>query len=168
MNETEKKIDKLYDQMEIGFTQIALELAQELNELGIEEGTFCLSTFYHYGHIVEQNYNKEFKLLKKAATHGSKRAKFNIASSYLNGLGVKENKRKAHKIMKKLADDDYEPAIMFIMNRLIASGQITMDDLDKDGVPFVDVDIPNDVAKKMGLDEIFKNTNQVVIPVSIK
>jgi len=174
MNDIEKKIEKLYDQMEIGFTQIALDLAQELDELGIEAGTFCLSTFYHYGHIVEQNYNKEFKLLKKAANHGSKRAKFNIASSYLGGFGVKKNEKKAHKIMYKLADDGYEPAIHFLIQNSIASGQMSIEELDKAGIkPIAEFEIPcsdidEDTNKMLSKMMANSNSGEIAIPITNK
>ena len=172
MNDIEKKIEKLYDQMEIGFTQIALDLAQELDELGIEEGTFCLSTFYHHGHIVEQNYDKEFKLLIKAAKHGSKRAKFNIASSYLGGLSVKKNERKAHKIMYKLANDGYEPAIYFLIQHSINSGQISIDELDNAGVkPIAKFEVAcSDMDKDTHniLSKMMSNSNSEEIAIPIK
>ncbi|QSZ41209.1 hypothetical protein GJV85_03470 [Sulfurimonas aquatica] len=89
----------------------AFELATELDEIDIENGTYALSTFYHNGQHVKQNFVKEVELLEKAASKGFEPALYNLAVAISLGKGIEQNAELGYEIVCDLAEDGYEPAV---------------------------------------------------------
>lgn len=89
----------------------AFELATELDEMDIENGTYALSIFYHNGQHVKQNFVKEVELLEKAASKGFEPALYNLAVAISLGKGIEQNAELGYEIVCDLAEDGYEPAV---------------------------------------------------------
>ena len=97
--------------IEIEDYKTAFDLATELDDMDIENGTYALSIFYHNGQHVAQNYTREVSLLQKAASQGYEPAIFNLAMAISLGKGIKEDTEMGFEMMCDLADDGYEPAV---------------------------------------------------------
>lgn len=99
---------------ESGDYKAIYNLARELDAKGNVEGTLVLSSMYHNGDYVKQNFKKEVKLLRKAVKMGSLQAKFNFALAFATGAGVKQSDYKAINMMEQLADIGFGPALEFL------------------------------------------------------
>jgi len=58
--------------------------------------------FYYFGKVVNQNYTKAYKFIKKAAINGYANAQFALGIMYRQGEGVKKMKVKPLNGLKKL------------------------------------------------------------------
>jgi len=91
--------------------QTAFELATELDELDVPNGTYALSIMYHNGQHVEQDYEKEVELLKKASAEGFEPAMFNLAIATSLGKGIEQDLEIGYMMNENLASAGYEDAI---------------------------------------------------------
>lgn len=89
----------------------AFELATELHEMEIANGTYALSIFYHNGNYVAQDFKKEVELLQIAAEQAFEPAIFNLALAISLGKGIEQDAELGFEMMVQLADDGYEDAI---------------------------------------------------------
>ncbi len=89
----------------------AFDLATELDDMDVVNGTYALSIFYHNGEHVAQNYTREVSLLQKAASQGYEPAIFNLAMAMSLGKGIEQDAEIGFEMMNDLAEDGYEPAI---------------------------------------------------------
>jgi len=94
-----------------GDFKTAFDLATELDDMDIENGTYALSIFYHNGQHVAQNYTREVSLLQKAASTGYEPAIFNLAMAMSLGKGIEQDAETGFEMIYDLVEDGYEPAI---------------------------------------------------------
>jgi len=94
----------------------AFDLATELDDMDIENGTYALSIFYHNGQHVAQNYTREVSLLQKAASQGYEPAIFNLAMAMSLGKGIEQDAEMGFEMICDLAEDGYEPAIEMMVD----------------------------------------------------
>ncbi len=89
----------------------AFELATELHNIGVVNGTYALSIFYHNGDYVSQDFKIEVLLLQKAAEQGFQPAIFNLALALIMGKGIEQDVENGYEMIYDLADAGYEKAI---------------------------------------------------------
>lgn len=104
-------MDKFISLIEKEDFKTAFDLATELDDMDIENGTYALSIFYHNGQHVAQNYKREVSLLQKAASQGYEPAIFNLAMAMSLGKGIEQDAETGFEMISDLAEDGYEPAI---------------------------------------------------------
>jgi len=95
----------------MGDLETAFELATELHEMEVANGTYTLSIFYHNGDYVAQDFKKEVELLQKAAEQGFEPAIFNLALALTMGKGIEQDVDIGYEMICDLADAGYEDAI---------------------------------------------------------
>lgn len=93
----------------------ALEYYQQAADAGITGAINALAFIYYSGtHNVSKDYEKAFKLARKAADNGSVNSMALLGVCYDDGMGTSKNKKKALKWYKKAAEGGHVPSMRYI------------------------------------------------------
>jgi len=168
---SDEKVAELENAMNSKNFKKVYKLSKKYHRQGIIAATHILSVLYRYGLHVEQDSKKEFEYLQISYEANHITSVFDIGLSLLAGRITEKNIPKGLRILQGLADDGYEPAIHFLIQNSISSGQISTDKLEKAGIkPIAEFEIPvsdiDEDTNKM-LSKMIANSNSGEIAFSI-